>query len=97
VQKTVIDDVTAGLDSDAMLYGVAVNINENTSISYNYRDVELGDGGLATQKDQSDTGIAASYTMGNMTVSAFNNKSDDVAGTSGREDEVTQVTLSFAF
>jgi len=35
--------------------------------------------------------------MGNMTVSAFNNKSDDVGGTSGREDEVTQVTLSFAF
>ena len=97
VQKTVIDDVAGGQDADSMLYGVALNINENASISYNYRDVELGDGVLTTEKDQKDTGIAASYTMGNMTVSAFNNKSDDVGGTSGREDEVTQVTLSFAF
>jgi len=97
VQKTIIDDVAGGQDADSMLYGVALNINENASVSYNYRDVELGDGVLTTEKDQKDTGIAASYTMGNMTVSAFNNKSDDVAGTSGREDEVTQVTLSFAF
>ena len=97
VQKTVIDDVAGGQDADSMLYGVALNINENASVSYNYRDVELGDGVLTTEKDQKDTGIAASYTMGNMTVSAFNNKSDDVGGTSGREDEVTQVTLSFAF
>jgi len=97
VQKTVIDDVAGGQDADSMLYGVALNINENASVSYNYRDVELGDGVLTTEKDQKDTGIAASYTMGNMTVSAFNNKSDNVGGTSGREDEVTQVTLSFAF
>jgi len=97
VQKTVIDNPSATADADSMLYGVSLNINENASISYNYRDVELGDGGLTTEKDQKDTGIAASYTMGNMTLSAFNNSSDDVGGTSGKEDEVTQVTLSFAF
>lgn len=97
VQRTVIDDVAGGQDADSMLYGVSLNINENASVSYNYRDVELGNGDLATEKDQKDTGIAASYTMGNMTLSAFNNSSDDVGGTSGKEDEVTQVTLSFAF
>lgn len=97
VQKTLIDNPTTTADEDAMLYGVSLNVNENVSISYNYRDVEIGDGGLTTEKDQKDTGIAASYTMGNMTLSAFNNASKDVGGTSGKEDEVTQVTLAFAF
>jgi len=32
-----------------------------------------------------------------MTISAFNNASDNVGGTAGKEDEVTQVTLSFSF
>ena len=94
-QWTDIDNPAGTADEEAMLYGIAFNINENASISYNTRDVEIGDTG--SLKDQEDTGIAASYTMGNMTVSAFNNASDNVAGTSGREDEVTQVTLSFAF
>jgi len=35
--------------------------------------------------------------MGNMTLSAFNNSTDNAGGTSGKEDEVTQVTLAFAF
>jgi outer membrane protein OmpU len=87
---------TAGADATSLMYGVAININENASVSFNQRDVELGDGTGAT-KDQEDTGIGASYTMGSMTVSAFNNASDNVGGTEGKEDEVTQVTLSFAF
>ena len=77
-----------------MLYGVSFNINENASVSYNMRDVEIGDAGSS---DQEDTGIAASYTMGNMTISAFNNATDNVGGTAGKNDEVTQVTMSFAF
>jgi len=94
-QWTNIDNPNGTADADSMLYGIAFNINENASISWNARDVEIGDTG--TNKDQEDTGIAASYTMGNMTLSAFNNASDNVGGTSGKEDEVTQVTLSFAF
>ena len=95
LQWTDIDNPGGTADAESMLYGIAFNINENASISWNARDVEIGDTG--TNKDQEDTGIAASYTMGNMTVSAFNNASDNVGGTSGREDEVTQVTLAFAF
>ena len=57
---------------------------------------KIGDANV-NLSDQEDTGLAASYTMGGMSVSAFTNKSDNVAGTAGREDEVTQVTLSFSF
>ena len=83
-------------DTKATMLGVAFNVNENIAISWNQRDVEIGDSNVA-KPDQEDTGIAASYTMGGMSLSAFQNKSDNVAGTSGREDEVTQVTLSFSF
>ena len=94
VQWTDIDNPRGTADAESMLYGIAININENASISWNQRDVEIGTAGL---QDQEDTGIAASYTMGNMTISAFNNQSENVAGTSGKDDEVTQVTMSFAF
>jgi len=82
-------------DSKATMLGVAFNVNENIAISWNQRDVEIGDATVTS--DQEDTGLAASYTMGGMSLSAFQNKSDNVAGTAGREDEVTQVTLSFSF
>ena len=32
-----------------------------------------------------------------MTISAFNNASSGIGGTEGKEDEVTQVTMSFSF
>lgn len=87
---------TSANDAVSTMYGVAININENASVSYNARDVELGDG-TGTTKDQEDRGIAASYTMGSMTVSAFNNAVDNAGGTANKEDEVTQITVSFAF
>jgi outer membrane protein OmpU len=93
-QWTDIDNPLGTADAESMLYGLSFNVNENTSVSYNMRDVEIGSAGAS---DQEDTGIAASYTMGNMTVSAFNNKTDNAGGTVGKNDEVTQVTLSFAF
>lgn len=87
-------------DSKATSYGLSFNVNENMAVSYNTRTVEIGDGVATTAaalSDQEDTGIAASYTMGGMSLSAFNNVSDNVGGTNGKEDEVTQVTLSFSF
>jgi outer membrane protein OmpU len=94
IQRTDIDNPVGTADAESMLYGISFNVNENVSLSYNQRDVEIG---TAATSDQEDTGIAASYTMGNMTISAFNNASDNVGGTAGKEDEVTQVTMSFAF
>ena len=95
-QMTDIDKETVGGDNDSKMYGIAVNLNDNASVSYNRRDVSLGDSNMTTS-DHEDTGIAASYTVGNMTISAFNNKANNVGGTADKEDEVTQVTVSFAF
>ena len=51
----------------------------------------------AGKVDEESTGVAASYTMGSMTVAAHTNKTDDVGGTSGSEDSVTEVSVAFAF
>ena len=95
-QMTDIDKETVGGDTDSKMYGIAINMNDSAAVSYNRRDVSLGDSNMSTS-DHEDTGIAASYTMGNMTLSAFNNKANNVGGTADKEDEVTQVTVSFAF
>jgi|TARA_B110001452_G_C15209821_1_gene419623 outer membrane protein OmpU len=91
------DHNKAADDESIMMYGVAFNLNENASISYNKREVELGDQINGAQSDHEDTGIAASYTMGGMTLSAFQNEAENVAGTAGVNDKRTQVSLSFAF
>jgi outer membrane protein OmpU len=91
------DHNKAADDEQIMMYGVAFNINENASISYNRRDVKLGDQVAGALSDHEDTGIAASYTMGGMTLSAFQNEAENVGGTAGVNDKRTQVTLSFAF
>jgi|TARA_B110000444_G_scaffold256672_1_gene293511 outer membrane protein OmpU len=96
----VADHDKAGDDENITMLGIALNVNENISLSYNQREVALGDqvGSTAgTKVDHEDTGIAASYTMGGMTVSAFRNEAANVGGTSGKDDQRTQVALSFAF
>jgi outer membrane protein OmpU len=93
----IADHNKSGDDEQIMMLGIAVNVNENMSVSYNQREVKLGDQIASATTDQTDTGIAASYTMGGMTISAFRNESEDVGGTSGKNDVRTQVALSFAF
>jgi len=94
---TQMSEITAsGNDSLSTQYAIAINVNENMSVSYGYRTTELGDGtgGLS---DPEDNGVAVSYTSGNMTIGAFHNKADNVGGSASAEDDVSQITLSFAF
>ena len=51
----------------------------------------------ASKSDQEDSGFAASYTMGSMTIAAFANSSDNVGGTSGTDDTVKEISVAFAF
>jgi len=97
IQNTLIDNVSGTNDSDALQYGVSFAVNEDLAISYSYRETELGDGQLTGTADPEDTGIAASYTMGSMSIVAFKNAADNVGGVANAEDETTQVFVSFAF
>ena len=86
-----------GDDEEITMLGVAFNVNESLSLSWNKREVELGNQEVSATTDHTDTGIAASYTMGGMTISAFQNEAQDSGGTAGVDDQRTQVALSFAF
>jgi outer membrane protein OmpU len=92
-QSSSIDSSTTNGDRDRTHIAISFAVNENMSLSYGMSNVDFEGG----DTDQEDSGIAVSYTMGSMTLGAFQNKSDNVGGSSGTEDTVTEVSLAFAF
>jgi outer membrane protein OmpU len=93
LQTTEIDASAVGSDRDRLAAAISFAVNENTSISYGMSTVEFE----GNDTDQEDSGVAISHTMGSMTVGAFHNTSENVSGTSGTDDSVTEISLAFAF
>ena len=87
------DNTGSTNDEQSNHIGASFAVNDNLSISAGRHEVDMGAGKV----DEESTGVAASYTMGSMTVAAHTNKTDDVGGTSGSEDSVTEVSVAFAF
>jgi len=77
-------------------FGIAFNINENLSVSYGEREVEY-DKASATNVTEDGEGIAIAYTMGSMKIAGNRNEVRDNNGTTGSNDEMTEIALSFAF
>ena len=92
-QMSEVDNTGSTADEEANHIGASIAVNENLSVSAGRHEVDMGAGKV----DEESTGVAASYTMGSMTVAAHTNKTDDVGGTSGSEDSVTEVSVAFAF
>jgi outer membrane protein OmpU len=93
-QLTQIDKSAANSDVDRTHVAVSVAVNENLSVSLGQSVVEFE----ATGKDdQEDVGLAFSYTMGSMTIAGFQNSEDNVGGTQGTDDQVTELSVAFAF
>ena len=97
MQKSSIDygaNGTASETTDA--WGLAVNVNDDISISYGERDVEFGTAGGAHVTENGE-GIAVAYTMGSMKIAGNRNEVSNNGGTTGSNDEMTEIALSFAF
>ena len=90
------DNDTGGIDQASDRYAIAVNINENLSVSYGIADTEFKNT-ATTQNTESVEGIAVAYTMGSMKIAGNRNQVDHLAGTSGSVDSMTEIALSFAF
>ena len=90
------NDAGAGASSDweTTQIGVSFAINDNASISYGSRTVDHGN---SAKVDEDGSGVAISYTMGSMSITANHNKADDYKGTSGSNKETTEIAVSFAF
>jgi len=84
-------------------YGIAFNVNENLSISYNNHEVEY----LKTPTAASMTppvdhssdkdGIAIAYSMGGASIKIQNNTTDGSSTSATYEEDRTEVALSLAF
>ena len=80
----------------ASAFGIAANLSDNLSISYGEREVEYAKAG-AGHVTQDNSGIALAYTMGSAKVTVQQNEADNNGGTTGTNDEQTQIALSLSF
>ena len=78
-------------------YGIAFAMNDNLSISYNEHNMTYKKIGAGPDVEQESTGIALAYTMGGATLAIQNNSMDNVTGSAGTNDEITEISLSLAF
>jgi outer membrane protein OmpU len=93
-QRSEVDAVATGTATQKSTHiGASFAVNEDLSVSVGRQEVDMGAG----KTDEESTGLAASYTMGSLTIGAHSNKTDDVGGTSGSEDSVKEISIAFAF
>ncbi|MDB9710941.1 porin [Candidatus Pelagibacter ubique] len=86
---------TAGNNGE--MYGVAVNVNENFSVSYNIADMEVDRTAGGVNTTEESTGISAAYSMGSASVRFSYNEADNVGGVAGQKDDNTEISLALAF
>ena len=93
-QRSEVDYVASGTnDEESNHIGVSFAMNDSLTVSVGRQEVDMGAGTV----DEESTGVAASYTMGSMTLKGHANKTDDGDGTSGKNDASKGLSLSFSF
>jgi outer membrane protein OmpU len=80
-------------DEDATMYGASFAVNDDLTISYGRQTVEI----QGAANDEINSGFSASYTMGSMSIGAYVNKTENMAGASANDDEGKGVTVSLSF
>ena len=95
-QQTLREDNTrAGADEEGTSMGVAINVMDGVSVSYNDREIEFMNAGSAHTTEDA-TGIALAYTMGSAAIKVQHNETDNNDGGT-TSDERTEIALSLAF
>jgi len=95
-QQTVREDNTqAGIDEEATSMGVAINLMDGVSVSYNDREIDFRNASAANVTEDA-TGIALAYTMGSAAIKVQHNETDNNDGGT-TSDERTEIALSLAF
>jgi outer membrane protein OmpU len=89
-QRSNIDEGdTNGATQKMTGLGIAVNVNENLSISWNERETTF-DNATAADVDAKSEGIGLAYTMGSMSLTTQINKGTNMGGVSGTNDNDTE-------
>jgi outer membrane protein OmpU len=96
-QESMVEDNTAGgADEQAKGWGIAANVMDGLSVSYGEREIEHMKASSAHVTEDQE-GFAIAYTMGAATIALQNNETSNNGGTSGTNDENTEIALSLAF
>jgi outer membrane protein OmpU len=89
---------TAGTASRTVeAYSVAFNVNDNFAVSYGTQDTEVEAISATAAVTEEVTGISAAYTSGAASVRLNHSKADNDNGSSGVDDETTEISLVLSF
>jgi len=86
---------TASRSIEAM--SIAFNVNDNFAISYGVQDTSVEAISATGEVTEDVKGIGAAYTMGAASVRVQHNKASDDNGSTGVDDEQTEVSLVLSF
>jgi len=94
-QRTEVDYDSAqgSADQDAEHMGISVAINENLTVSGGIQEIDI----TGSTLNEENSGVAISYTMGSITLSAQRNKLENGSGIAASDVTANMVGLSFAF
>ena len=98
IQMADLDHATASSSQESTAFGISYAVNDDFSIAYNEHELEFDTGaGASANKDQTSSGISASYTMGGMTLAGAMNEVDNMDGGATKDFEGYEFNLKFAF
>ena len=86
---------TASRDIEGM--SIAFNVNDNFAVSYGVQDTTVEAISATAAVTEEVTGISAAYTSGAASVRVNHSKADNDNGSSGVDDETTEVSLVLSF
>ena len=95
-QQSSVNNNGGSTGAEVKAYGIALNVNENLSVSYSVNENEKTNASAAHVTEES-TGIQAAYSMGSASVRLAVNEADNVGGTAGNTNENTELSLALAF
>ena len=87
------DSTSTTTDLETQILGISFAVNENLSVSYGKMDTDKAGSAL----DQETDGISIGYSMGGMTISAYQNEVENLAHSANSTLEKTEILLTFAF
>ena len=87
------DSTSTTTDKETQILGISFAVNENLSVSYGKMDTDRAGSAL----DQETDGVSIGYSMGGMTISAYQNEVENLNHSAGQTLEKTEVLLTFAF
>jgi outer membrane protein OmpU len=83
--------------NEVAIYGVAFNVNDNLSVSYNDYENKFLKRGSQGDVTQDMDGIQIAYTVGGATLRISDASVDNAGGTTGNSEDRTEVSLLMAF